>query len=61
LKYNLQTVRAYLQRKDFQRFWRACDAFHARAHEESGTDGAVACRAGPELVHCQGKKNNDPP
>ena len=71
LKYNLRTVRAYLLREDFQRFWEyqrrgvggevpgrvdaSRDAIAAGADEEGGPDAAEPSAADPELVPGQGR------
>ena len=68
LRYNLQSVRSYLMREDFQRFWEYvspawagkfldqwCTASHAepdRTDEESRFEPAGASRPDPQLVPC---------
>ena len=71
LKYNLRTVRAYLLREEFQRFWEykspsmgrevsgrmdgPGDAVQAGADEEGCPDDTQSSALDPELVPCRGQ------
>ena len=76
LKYNLRTVRAYLLREEFQRFWEYTsrrgpgssgrmdeprDAFAARADEEGRADDAHSPAVDSELVPCPKARSRQAP